>query len=294
MPFSGWGWPPRLSVTALRHAASGEAEKLRMEGRTLEPVEIAGRAITRTFWGNAWCKNLERYGDFANRLPRGRSYVRNGLVLHLAIEPGTIAALVRGSSLYQTRVAIAPISRRPWKSICSDLAGSVDSLVELLQGRFSAAVMDRICREGTGLFPSPAEIAFDCSCPDSASMCKHVAAVLYGIGARLDQRPELLFTLRQVDAGDLIATADTGATLTRRAPRQDRLLVSANLSELFGLDIATESGTRRRAPRRRRRPPTRGNTTGRTKAGDNKVRGRKSPKEVAKARKAKKAKRRPR
>jgi uncharacterized Zn finger protein len=211
-------------------------------------VVIAGRAITRTFWGNAWCKNLEGYSDFANRLPRGRSYVRNGLVLHLAIKPGTIEGLVRGSSLYKTTVVITPISSKRWKSICTDLAGGIDSLVELLQGRFSAAVMDRICRQGTGLFPTPAEIRLDCSCPDYASMCKHVAAMLYGIGARLDERPELLFTLRQADASDLIAKADGNATLAKRGPRKDRVLARADLSELFGLEMATQDETAAAAP----------------------------------------------
>ena len=246
MPFSNWDWAPRPPVGALRAAATREAESLRKKGRMLEPVTIAGRAITRTFWGNAWCKNLERYRDFENRLPRGRSYVRNGLVVHLAIKPGTIEALVRGTRLYTTSIAISPISRRQWKSICADLAGGINSLVELLQGRFSTAVMDRMCRQGTGLFPTPAEIRFDCSCPDSAMMCKHVAAVLYGIGARLDAQPELLFTLRQADAGDLISTAHAGGTLVTREPRAGRLLEHANLSELFGLEMRSVKSPRKK------------------------------------------------
>ena len=291
MSFYDWGWAPRPSLTALRHQAKREAEQLRKKGRTLEPVVIAGRAITRTFWGNAWCKNLERYSDFANRLPRGRSYVRNGLVLHLAIEPGTIDALVRGSSLYETSVAITPVARKRWKAMCAELAGSIDSVVELLQGRISAAVMDRLCREGTGLFPTPSEIRLECSCPDFASMCKHVAAVLYGIGARLDERPELLFTLRQIDAGDLIASADGTASLTKRRPRADRLLERADLSELFGLDMTTASETVTDAPSRNRTPPARP-----AKASVKKAHGRKTPtskpsaKSAKSAKKAKKAK----
>ena len=281
MSFYDWSWAPRPSASALREAAKREAEKLRKKGRVLEPVVIVGRAITRTFWGTAWCRNLERYSDFANRLPRGRSYVRNGLVLHLAITPGGIEALVRGSSLYKTTVTISRISSRQWKTICADLAGAIDSLVELLQGRFSAAVMDRICRQGSGLFPTPAEIRLDCSCPDYASMCKHVAAVLYGIGARLDQKPELLFTLRQVNAGDLIATADGKAALGTRRPRQDRLLVRADLSELFGLEMASASGTAADELPGNRKPPAFGR----------KARGKKNPKTVAKAKGAKRTKR---
>jgi len=67
--------------------------------------------------------------------------------------------------------------------------------------------MDRVCREGDGLFPSPAEIKLSCSCPDWADMCKHVASALYGVGARLDQKPQLLFVLRGVDENELIAGA---------------------------------------------------------------------------------------
>jgi len=135
----------------------------------------------------AWCENLERYSDFQNRLPRGRTYLRNGSVIDLQIASGEVKALVCGSSVYQVAVKIMPVSKARWKSICKDCAGAIDSLVELLQGRLSRAVMERICREKTGLFPSPKEIQLSCSCPDWAFMCKHIAAVLYGIGARLDK-----------------------------------------------------------------------------------------------------------
>lgn len=160
--------------------------------------------------------------------------------------------LVRGSSLYETTIGIEPVRKKPWKSICTDLAGSIDSLVELLEGRFSAAVMDRICRPGAGLFPSPAEIRFECSCPDFASMCKHVAAVLYGIGARLDERPELLFTLRRVDASEIVAKADGTGPLATGKPRKGRVLAGADVSELFGLEM--ETGDQRANEVRERRP----------------------------------------
>ncbi len=216
------GWPPRSTVAAQRQKAERERAKLAKQGRALLPIVIHGRKIATTFWGTAWCNNLESYSDFANRLPRGRSYVRNGLVLHLEITGGTITALVRGSALYKVSVTIASVPKAHWTAICADSAGAIDSLVELLQGRFPTAVMQRISRQRDGLFPTPGETKFSCSCPDVASMCKHVCAVLYGVGARLDDQPELIFRLRSVDEKDLISAAGGGARRNPRPPARDK------------------------------------------------------------------------
>ena len=195
-------------------------EKLKKKGRTISPVVIEGRTIARNFWGKAWCENLERYSDYANRLPRGRTYVRNGSVVDLQIERGQVRAMVSGSDIYSVKIEIGTVSQARWKAICKDCLGSVGSLVELLQGKLSKNVMERVCREGDGLFPSPREIKMTCSCPDWAGMCKHVAAVLYGAGARLDVAPDLLFTLRGVDRSELIAGA--GAESADDANRRSR------------------------------------------------------------------------
>src|SRR5579864_2397951 len=202
-----WGWRPYVSASQRRGQALREMAKLRKKGHPVSPVIVDGRAIVKTFWGKAWCENLERYSDFANRLPRGRTYVRNGSVVDLQITPGAIQAYVSGSELYEVALQVAPVAKTKWKSICNDCAGAIDSLVELLQGRLSKGVMERICRQNHGLFPSPTEIKLSCSCPDWADMCKHVAAVLYGIGARFDHQPELLFQLRGVDEKELIVKA---------------------------------------------------------------------------------------
>src|SRR5690349_12769325 len=199
-----WGWQPYVPVAERRRRAQREMDKRRKKGHAVSPVVIEGRKIATTFWGAAWCDNLERYSDFANRLPRGRTYVRNGSVVDLQMEPGVIRAFVSGSELYEVTIKVTGVSKQRWKSICDDCAGAIDSLVELLQGRFSKGVMERICRQKTGLFPSPSEIKLACSCPDSAGMCKHLAAVLYGIGARVDEQPELLFRLHKVDEKELI------------------------------------------------------------------------------------------
>jgi len=234
-----YNWRPYVPVAERRRAAEREIAKRKKKGHPVSPVTIEGRAIARTFWGRAWCDNLERYSDFSNRLPRGRTYVRNGSVVDLQIASGAVKAVVSGSELYQIAVEVSAVPKARWTSICTDCAGAIDSLVELLQGRLSKGVMERLCRQQTGLFPAPAEIKFSCSCPDWASMCKHVAAVFYGIGARLDEQPQLLFTLRKVDEKDLIAKAGRGLPVSKTRPAADKILADDRLSELFGLDMGT-------------------------------------------------------
>ena len=236
----GWyAWKPYVSVAERRRKAEREMDKLRKKGHPVSPVAIEGRTIARTFWGKAWCDNLEGYSDYENRLPRGRTYVRNGSVVDLQIAPGEVKAMVSGSELYRVEVKVSAVPKRRWTAICGDCAGAIDSLVELLQGRFSKGVMERICRQKTGLFPAPEEIELSCSCPDWASMCKHVAAVLYGIGARLDEQPELLFRLRMVDEKDLIAKAGSGLPLSKKGLAKDKVLAVRDVSELFGIEMAT-------------------------------------------------------
>ena len=228
-------WPTYVPVAERRRKAAAEMAKLAKKGQAVSPVRIEGRAITTTVWGKAWCANMEHYSDYSNRLPRGRTYVRNGSVVDLQITPGMVAARVSGSSIYRTTITVKPLAAAAWRSLCTDCAGSIDSLVELLQGRFAKGVMERLCRQGDGLFPVPKDIAFDCSCPDDAYMCKHVAAVLYGIGARFDHQPELLFTLRQVAASDLLAKAGAGITIA--AATSERTLATDDVGALFGLEM---------------------------------------------------------
>jgi uncharacterized Zn finger protein len=238
MPF---GWKPYVSAAERKRLAARAMEKLRKKGHPVAPVIIEGKLIATTFWGRSWCDNLERYSDMANRLPRGRTYVRNGSVVDLQIGPSEVRATVSGSELYQVELTIAAVPKARWTAICNDSAGAIDSVVELLQGRLSDAVMARLCQQRTGLFPSPREIEFTCSCPDAASMCKHIAATLYGIGARLDQQPELLFRLRQVDEKQLIAQASGLALAKTARPKstsgKSRIITGGDLATLFGLDL---------------------------------------------------------
>src|SRR5215471_11799389 len=251
---SWYEWRPYVPVAERRRQAERKLKKLKKKGQSIAPVSIDGRVIAKSFWGKAWCENLERYSDYANRLPRGRTYVRNGSVVDLQIAPGEIRAKVSGTSIYDVKVKIVPVPKTRWKAICSDCSGGIDSLVELLQGRFSKGVMERICRQQTGLFPAPAEIKLACSCPDGAYMCKHVAAVLYGIGARLDLQPELLFRLREVDEKELIAGAGAELPLTKSAPKPSKILAGDDLGAMFGLEMAEEPAEPKAVRPRRKRP----------------------------------------
>ena len=233
-----YGWRPYVPVAEKRRQAERKLAKLKKQHRSVTPVTIEGRTIATSFWGKSWCSNLERYSDYENRLARGRTYLRSGLVVDLQIKKGEVAAMVAGSSLYKVKIAIAPVTAVRWKAICRDCAGTVDSLVELLQGRLSEGVMDRVCRTGDGLFPLPEEITLSCSCPDWAEMCKHVAAVLYGVGARLDERPELLFVLRNVNEHELLASAGQDLSLAQAAPSPAKVLEDGDLAALFGLEMA--------------------------------------------------------
>ena len=248
-------WRRYVPAAKRRGKAVRRAAKLRKGGQSLAPVVTQGRTITTTFWGKAWCENLERYSDYANRLPRGRTYVRNGSVIDLHIGAGHISAQVMGSDLYRIEVSVTELPPTRWRALGKDCTGSIDSLVELLQGRFSQHVMQRICAPGTGLFPSPKEIKFTCSCPDWAAMCKHVAAVLYGVGVRLDTQPELLFTLRKVDATDLVERAGDGLPLPSKGRAAGRVLDDSKLSEMFGIELAgAELETGVGVPRTERTP----------------------------------------
>lgn len=242
-------WPAYVPAAARRREAEKEIAALRKKGRTIEPIVLEGTKIARTFWGKAWCENLESYSDYANRLPRGRSYVRSGSVLHLAITKGKVEAVVRGTETYTVSIAVTPIARRRWDAVVRECSGQVGSLVELLRGNLSKGVMKIVTNGERGLFPAPKEIVLACSCPDWATMCKHVAAAMYGVGARLDHEPALLFRLRGVDEAALLSGATVGrAASAARAPA--RRVADEALESVFGIDLdvdrsRTSGGTAR-------------------------------------------------
>jgi uncharacterized Zn finger protein len=259
----GWfySFRPYVSVAQRRANALREVARRRKKGLAVSPVEISTRTIADSFWGKAWCDNLESYSDFANRLPRGRTYVRNGSVVHLQIDPGKVSAIVSGSELYDVEVKIASLPKTHWAHAKSRCGGQIGSLVELLQGRLSKHVMEVVTERERGLFPKPKEIEFSCSCPDWAAMCKHIAAVLYGVAARLDTQPELLFRLRKVNHLELIEEAGRAERIGAAGETRSKTLGATELADVFGIEIAEPSETkptRNEKPLRKRpseRPP---------------------------------------
>jgi uncharacterized Zn finger protein len=256
----GFEFKDYVSVEQRRARARAAAEKIaRKQKRSLSPVgPIQGNRMVSTFWGKAWCDNLESYGDYANRLPRGRSYVRHGAVIDLRIEAGKVAALVSGTSTYQVAVAIRSLPPKSWSQLAVECTGHIDSLVDLLRGTLPARVMELVTRKQGGLFPAPSQISFECSCPDFADMCKHVAATLYSVGVRLDEKPELLFELRGVDHTELVGGA--AAAVPRlaveakgRSGRKVKVVKGADLSALFGIEIDSAATAAQPAKRARRR-----------------------------------------
>lgn len=256
---SWWSFAPRLSVAQRRAKAASEVAKRRKNGDTIEPLHIEGRKIVQQFWGKAWCQNLESYQDFAYRLDRGRSYVINGSVIDLRVKAGKVSAIVVGTDVYEVSIDIAKLSKPDWEKLKKRCGGRIGSLIELLRGELSDAVMAQVTDRDHGLFPKPKEIRMRCSCPDWAGLCKHVAATLYGVGHRLDTAPELLFTLRGVDHRELIAQV---VTVPSAKPRRNKPVIAAkNLSDIFGIDLQPADGREEQARR-----PSKSRTPNRHKA----------------------------
>jgi len=251
-------FPKQATVAERRARAAQHGAKLRgptADGRA--PVRIEGTKIASTFWGKAWCQNLEAYSDYANRLPRGRSYVRHGAVLDLKISTGLITAVVSGSDIYQVSVSIRRVEPERWQSIMARAAGRISSVVELLRGKLPDDVLAFVVDRDQGLFPSPRQMSFACSCPDWAGMCKHVAATLYGVGARLDREPELFFRLRGVDQTELVAKAAAGLAAPPAPSVGAPVLAGGDLSEIFGVDIESVPADLTPPARARPRGPAR-------------------------------------
>lgn len=203
------------------------------------PAPAGSKKLCATFWGQAWCRNLDAYQVYESRLPRGRSYLRQGKVYNLEIEPGKLNAVVAGSELYDTSIRIHPLPQEQWAKIVEAGAGQVGSMLDLLAGKLDDGLMKVLTDPDNGLFPKPEEIRFNCSCPDYADMCKHIAAVLYGVGVLLDTRPELLFTLRGVDQAELLSNASIAAISDLSTNAGD--LAGADLSSIFGIDLSMET-----------------------------------------------------
>lgn len=235
-------WAPYVPVAKRRANAVREAGKLSRNGQNLRPIYIRSHAIATSFWGLSWCKNLEKYADWANRLPRGRTYACNGSIVDLQIEPGSITSLVSGSYLYAIKISIDPLNKQRWQAIRSDCAQQVSSLLDLMRGKLPDAVLARLTDPKQGMFPSPEELKFQCSCPDYAMMCKHIAATLYGVGHLLDSEPGLFFKMRGVDQSELVCDALTTQSVDDAIGLNQRSdLAGEDLGAIFGIDLAATS-----------------------------------------------------
>lgn len=246
---SYWGFPRYVSVGEKQQRAKNTLEQLLKKNKDIKPVILAGNTLAKTWWGKAWNKNLEGYADYSNRIGRGRSYVRCGSVLDLQIREGMITSLVQGSdsSPYSIEITINMLERNIWEEVKDFCKGKLDSMQELLMGKFPKTLDELFTSHGKGLFPSPKEIKFDCSCPDWASMCKHIAATLYGVGARLDDDPNLFFLLRKIEIGDLISETvkdKTEELLTRAKRKSSRIIEDQDLSSVFGIEMDTTPDTK--------------------------------------------------
>jgi len=239
---SYYDYPRYVSVAEKKAKAAKKLKQLKKKMPDIKPVVIKGNALAQTWWGKSWNKNLERYADYSNRIGRGRSYVRHGAVLDLRIDSGKVTALVQGSTSkpYEVVINIRPINPTTWEAIKKQCEGQLKSLQDLLAGKFPQALGDIFFTKEKGLFPGPQAISFACNCPDWASMCKHIAAVLYGIGARFDEDPSLFFKLRGADTKDLVGRAiknKTSELLKKSKKKSAKVIADANLSDIFGIDM---------------------------------------------------------
>ncbi len=241
----GSQWAPYVSVGQRLAMAKKEAAKIaKKQKREPSPVCVNGRIIAKSFWGKAWCDNLNAYSDFSNRLPRGATYVRNGSVVDLVITAGKIEAMVAGSEPYEVSISIKKLASATWKKIKHNCSSSIDSLFDLLAGRLSDGVMQGLTNKSDGCFPTPREIDMECSCPDYSYCCKHLAAVMYGVGNRLDSQPELLFLMRGVDHAELISAAVSKDNLNRElVSSSDSSIAESDLSEIFGIELDNSTST---------------------------------------------------
>jgi uncharacterized Zn finger protein len=232
-------WAPYVPVAKRREKAAKKMQQLKKKGQSIQPITIQGRTITRTFWGKAWCSHIESFSDYDNRLPRGRTYVRSGSVCHLEINEGQVKAMVSGSSLYHISIGIKPLVLEKWLTLKNTCMGKISSLLDLLSGKLSTGVMDVVCHPQNGLFPLSHDLTFDCSCPDWASMCKHVAAVLYGVGSRLDADPAQLFKLRGVNFEELIDVNQAVLEVTSTQSGRRKRLEDNAFTDLFNFEKTT-------------------------------------------------------
>ena len=233
-------FPKYESAAEKKEKANSSLTKLKKKNPDIEPVILEGRALAKNWWGKTWNLNLESYADYENRINRGKSYVRNNMVLDLKITKGKVKAKVQGSRKkpYDVEISIDILNKEKWERVTALCNNSIESLEQLVEGKFPKELDVLFKEKEYGLFPAPKEIHFDCSCPDWASMCKHVAAVLYGIGSRLDSNPMLFFELRDIDSQELVRKSvekKLENMLKNAGKKSKREIELKDITDIFGL-----------------------------------------------------------
>ncbi len=174
----------------------------------------------KTWWASRWIAALERLVDSA-RLARGKSYARGGQVLNLDIQPGRVEARVQGSrpSPYKVRIEIQPLSEGDWERVADAMAEQALFAAKLLAGEMPPNIEEAFAAAKVSLFPaSRKDLTTDCSCPDWANPCKHIAAVYYLLGEQFDADPFLLFRLRGKGKDELMAMLRARRAAAEPAP----------------------------------------------------------------------------
>lgn len=249
--YSDYGYPQYETVAEKRAKAEKALDKFKSKNKTdnMSPIVIEGRNIAKSWWGKAWCENLESYADYSNRIDRGKSYVRNGMVIDLKISKGLVSALVMGSrpTPYKCDITIKTLDEKAWSNLKTKLQSKFDSLQTLLAGEFPEDLKHVFSSKENGFFPSPKEIKMNCSCPDYADLCKHLASALYGVGAKLDANPELIFTLRGADINELTSSVlqshkKTLSDKVSKAKKSKKVIKmkDSDIGSIFGIDIKAE------------------------------------------------------
>ena len=238
---SWYDFPVYKPVGDLKSECQSFIKQYKKNNNNIQPVIIEGKKIATTWWGEAWNKNLEKYSDYDNRLSRGRTYVRSGCVIDLKIYETEVIALVKGSSLYTVRVRIAPLLQAKEKALSQKCIDKIENINDLVAGNFPKELAELFQDKKNGLFPSSREIHFSCDCPDDARMCKHVAAVLYGIGRRFDDDPMLFFKLRKINIRELIKNSISekiSGLMSKSKQHSERIIEDSEIDMLFGLSEA--------------------------------------------------------
>lgn len=162
--------------------------------------------IGETWWAKRFLSILDSFG-WSKRLTRGRSYARSGQVIEYNIDYGVITSKVQGSRAkpYSINIKVKTLSMKQWSSIIKTMASQARFLAKLLSGEMPHDIEDLFKSTGVPLFPSSEkDFHAECSCPDWANPCKHIAAVYYVVGEAFDRNPFLIFHLRGVKKDELL------------------------------------------------------------------------------------------